>query len=644
MVFSDLRISSRRLGESGFSIVESIITMALVCMVAAFVFPIFSKMTGLSKSSNFKEHCQRLVSSKIAFYNNLTRDQLIQRYNQYRVSSPITGGGGVGTTAGAPTTALCGTLVSGGLGTTPEPLFPAKISSFIEEGGIYKYGRPAELGLRECVELSDYPMYDVQRIEVPGKPYPPNFCLKLNGGGFRKSDEETSIQLPGTKVYVRMRLLGDPGSQASWTCPANLEPFQSYLNQSLEIQVSAVSDYLSVGNSSTGGVVDPNALMCSARTSISMMKERGPLAFRYFAAQTGSPLRWSIHRVSDGWKTHAPVYAALSELMNATTVHLSDGATLSQSGVVTQFGVSPRGDLGYVVKAFENDPDPNFPLTSVLCVLSNLTETGSPSSPQAFCRMLPRMPGNQIESILVDWKKGKMWGVSGRSANPNRGLSTPIHQKIDSGYLLADCSGTQASERERALFYGTPTCIPSDTSSGMAAMPTPVPVGAGDTITDSSFENERRLDEGFLKESLSTIYSPTVAPHPGAPSKVNHLDARSLRYLREMFSSTNGALFTVSSSPQRSCGPVGRCMSRAHARLFFSPDALTSYALMRYPGVSTESGCNSSQSGMQVSIFRLEFPLAAGSSNQMETTCPEMVLNLQIGSPGVEVLPELLSY
>lgn len=615
------------------SLVETLLTLAFVCVMGMVIFPFFSNLSKFSRGSGFKETCQRLVNAKIGEYQAMSRDSLRVRYKSYRL-------GGTRTSH-----MLCGSASNGNPAPTPVASeYRAKLSTF--ESG--QYGLAPELGIRECVQLTqDNPDYDRRVNDWVGAPYSNGFCAVDPGhpGVLRKHDQEALASIPGLKTYVRMRLTGSWNETDAWFCPQTVELDPTVLNQALEIQVTAVADYASIGLRDLGGITDPNRLMCSAKTSVLMSKETGAFSFRYFAFQN-SYNQWEIRKVSNGWKTNSEaVYAPLAMGMNTTTL---PGVPMPPSAIVTQFGISPNGTRGFFVRANENETDTNsdpslrVPLTSFFCAMEGLKEGDSGGyTVQPQCRVLPRFPGNQIESVMIDWKKGKMWGVASRHAFPDRLAAPPENQNIDGVYLLADCSHTLASDREHALLFGGSMCM----GSGNRPMPSPVPLSNGDTtVTDMSFSNARKLDQTFLALKVEDAYSPGAPTLPGETTRDDHLDARSLRYLPDLFSNGGGgALFGIQSTPPRNCGPANRCLTKARARLFYSPDALSAYAVLRYPGNSSESGCSVSMSDSYAQVYRLEIPNAAGAEST-STICPEEILGLTKEINGVQVLPELMSF
>lgn len=621
--------------EAGISLVENVLSMAILMSVAVGVAPVLMNAGKISKGSNIREVCQRLVNAKIAKYRSMGQNDVRTRYEAYRGASSGTKLCGnhpnrVYSTA-YPSTAPIAT-------TAPSTTLRANIVSNGGPSGT-TYGPNPALGIRECVQLSGTAGNDI----IPGDPNLPygdsqgsyNYCnVTTPVPGLRDGDKAAVTQMPGMKMYVSMSIVDPWGGTNSYTCPSTFPA--TGMNQSVEVIASAVVDYRSVGLDNSNGEVDTNKLTCSARATIPIVSSSNTQSFRYFARSDSGNGTWVIRKFSDGINASspAPVYAELSAAMSTWTPNPSANVTLGTAdGQVTQFGVSPGGDHGFFIKVYESTA--TVQNTSFFCVMSGLSETSSGHN--VTCSVLPRYMDNQIEFVMIDYQNGKMWGLAGSSNLPDRNGTPAGNQYITSKFLLADCSNlTDAATREAALFAADPSgsgCTINSLVQHTAGATYAPPTG-----TLATTMKQYLLDDEYLALSPDQMWQTT--PPTLQPVAANHIQARAIRDVDSMF--VGGAL-TVPTSV-RDCIRVNNmiCSRHAFARLFFSPDALSAYAVMRYPKDATEyvgQGSNATCPNTTaydavdrlLRIYKLEIPNPAGA-NSNAAGCPVAVSSYSLGA------------
>ncbi len=581
----------------------------------------------------------------------MTQAQLLARYNAYR--NQATNYPDLTTAAGQTGwNKLCGYHPPRTFSTSfpaaapaataaPDVALRANIVSYPTNGS---YGISPAIGVRECPSLSTNPAQDVL----------PDGTSAVITTGTCGSTSTISLA-DGLKIYASISVTNPWGGTTAYSCPsATYTP--TGLNQAFDIVVSAVADYASTGAADVGGEKDPSRLMCSARASVPIVSSSNTAQFRYYAHSGSTQSGWSIRKIGSGISSAAggssptptppgPVYTSLSSAMGSWTPRPS--ATM---GYVTQFGISPSGLYGFFVKAYEASTGTSDYMTSYYCTQSLPNGETTPSA-TTNCFTLPRMDGNQIEYLAIDYQGGRMWGILGRYMDPDRNTGGTGHgQDITGAVLVADCSSfTTPEAREAALF--NPTTCPSTPVTPPIAM-TP---GVGAIVytgppADTSDYDSRKLDMTFLLNSPDAMWGATPNPSLSSLSKVYHMGARGLRDITSIFSG-DGALYKVSST--RDCfsvaptppAPKYACTGYAFARLFFSPDALSAYAVMRYPSnpvpandPGTGSGtvtCPSSVSSYgpvdkTARIYKLEIPNGAGSSTNAYA-CPNTVASYTVG-------------
>lgn len=352
------------LDNQGASLIETMVAFAIFGIMVISIYPTFTEITKIGKSTAVRRLCQQIVSSKLESYKSGYPIDL-NAYATLHSSAPVP----------ANTSQLMGLSLEsysddsmGALSLTSSSSGVRTLSGFSYAKIRYNHLFPSScngaslatltsampqfqnLGMRECIGS---PTAGTPAIAMPDVAGPPTQCTS-------KIDTRVGQELPGFKLYVKLELetpwrYGDPATAAAASispagdtvpstasrlhdrCPNMGNPSAastsfdfSGQSDAIKVTVTGVIDYLSLASppNGVGGTANPFELTCQSSAVLT--------PYRY-------PARYMITSQSKIYSIHGTAWNKTSE----------DGPTASNmvyrnvysNGLVDATFTSPQGSV-----------------------------------------------------------------------------------------------------------------------------------------------------------------------------------------------------------------------------------------------------------------------------------------------------------